>query len=150
MGVEYAGRVSGVEFGSGVLEAPSEFHGVRLVVGVGKFGGKIGNEDWEHSVKVGFGEVRVGAPGNTDYGRGKHLLDLQALVGGKGRGLHLVFLCGGDVVEACGFAEGGDRAVGLDFVGGGVREYELFRDVETVSVMEREGVGESRVDKQGQ
>lgn len=57
MGVEYAGRVSGVEFGSGVLEAPSEFHGVRLIVGVGKFGGKIGDEDWEHSVKVGFGEV---------------------------------------------------------------------------------------------
>lgn len=147
MGVEYAGRVSGVEFGSGVLEAPSEFYGVRLVVGVGKFGGKIGNEDWEHSVKVGFGEVRVGAPGNTDYGGSKHLLDLQALVGGKRRGLHLVFLCGGDVVEACGFTEGGDRAVGLDFVGGGVREYELFRDVEAVSVMEREGVGESRVDK---
>lgn len=46
MGVEDAGRVSGVEFGSGVLEAPSEFHGVMLVVGVGKFGGKIGNEDW--------------------------------------------------------------------------------------------------------
>ena len=31
MGVEYAGRVSGVEFGSGVLEAPSEFYGVGLV-----------------------------------------------------------------------------------------------------------------------
>ena len=57
MGVEYAGRVSSVEFGSGVLEAPSEFHGVGLIVGVGKFGGKICNEDWEHSVKVGFGEV---------------------------------------------------------------------------------------------
>ena len=85
-----------------------------------------------------------------DYGRGKHLLDLQALVGGKGCGLHLVFLCGGDVVEACGFTEGGDRTVGLDFVGGGVREYELFRDVEAVSVMEREGVSESRVYKEDQ
>lgn len=62
MGVEYAGGVSGVEFGSGVLEAPSEFHGVWLVVGVGKFGGEIGYEDREHSIKVGFGEVRVGAP----------------------------------------------------------------------------------------
>lgn len=31
-----------------------------------------------------------------------------------------------------------------------MREYELFRDVEAVSVMEREGVGESRVDKEGQ
>lgn len=31
-----------------------------------------------------------------------------------------------------------------------MREYELFHDVEAVSVMEREGVGESRVYKQGQ
>lgn len=62
----------------------------------------IGDEDWQHSVKVGFGEVRVGAPVNTDDGRGKYLLDMQALVGGKWRRLHLEFLCDGDVVEPGG------------------------------------------------